>query len=203
MVGFYFDEKKGTLSSIGQVRDRTTLNGKAVFFFEDQSIETAASYQRGMLQGPRVHWTATGVRDYFCQYDKGKRSGVCCLLDDNAVRAVLEYNAGDLAAVHLVKGRHVKKSFTTPQAWAADTAAAAALAKADTIESALHGQEGEFRSSLTKFLNTLVGKKGGVFFPPSVTAPPKWPTPRPVRRAGRPVPPGSRCWEGRSGCRRR
>lgn len=173
VAGFYFDEKQGTLSSICQIRDRTILDGTAVFFYPDQSVRTLAKYQRGILQGSQTRLTETGGPDFFCQYEKGKRNGLCCLLENAAVSAVLEYDAGNVTAVYLVKGKRIAKSFNTAEAWGADTAAAAAVEKADSADSAVRKEGHDFQLKLVEEIHKVIGQKAGIVYQPGVPSPRK------------------------------
>lgn len=124
---------------------RGVPHGPSVSIYPNGRTNTVIGYDEGRREEAVKTWDDQGQPLYYCQYSNGKPNGLCCLLGEGRPLLVLEYDAGQVKAVHFVKGGAVSRSFAIETDALKDVDAAAALEKIRKIEDELDANERRFR----------------------------------------------------------
>jgi hypothetical protein len=121
------------------------LNGQTITIYPNNALAMSATYANGVRQGVMKAWNDRGNGQYWCQYSKGKKHGFCCLFDDSLLQLVLQCDRGQTAAIHLISGTAISKSFTDEDDARTDESAAACLDRLKLTEDQLLKSEQRIR----------------------------------------------------------
>jgi S1-C subfamily serine protease len=124
---------------------RGVPHGPSVGIHPTGRPSTVIGYDEGRREEAVKTWDDQGQPVYYCQYDNGKPNGLCCLLRESRPVLALEYQTGQIKAIHFVKGGTVSQSFANETDAMKDVDAAAALEKIRKIEDELEANERRFR----------------------------------------------------------
>jgi hypothetical protein len=141
----------GTIPSAPRV-DPSTLS-----FWDDVVVKLCVDYEGGKWR-KLAAWDEQGAKQFFGSYSKGQRDGLCCLFQNDQLRAVLECTAGSIDAVHLIAGGKIQKTFADLKQAQEDIAAKAMLEEIDKTESALVSEDHQFIKSVKTILHARVAE---------------------------------------------
>jgi hypothetical protein len=105
--------------------------------------------------GPLVCWDEDGGKRYYCEYEKDKPEGLCCLFDQDELQAVLECRNGQPKSVTLVSDWEIRKRLSRVDA-EDDPEGQAMLEKFTESERALEKESKGFIEAHKKLFHSSV-----------------------------------------------
>ena len=116
-------------------------------------------YRIGKWHGLLATWSAEGKKEFWCNYSNGQRHGWCCLFNQDAPKAVLEFAHNKINAVHLISGNQPTRTLADADQIAADPGAAPILREIDEIEQRLKADDHEFCDRVKLAVNQRIGQR--------------------------------------------
>ena len=113
--------------------------GPAIFYHPSHMVGATrpkqyVTYRNGKWDGTVASWDEAGRREFWGNYSGGQRNGLCCLIGNDTLTAVLECSANKVDAVHLITDNRVTKTLSDIGEARADAEAGPLLQQIDEIE---------------------------------------------------------------------
>lgn len=126
------------------------LNGQTVGFYEDNSPLTSVNYQDNEKHGWLQTWDQEGRRVLWSHYRFGKRHGLSCLFQDDALKVVVESVLDEIKAVHIFSENRCLESWDAKQLKSESPSARASqwLTRFDKVQDEMTKNERMFRSQV-------------------------------------------------------
>lgn len=137
-IGFFQEGSDSVVAALANIKGKKP-HGAAVLFYPGRNYGSPKpqyyiTYRSGRRDGVLAIWDTDDQQQYWGNYSNGQRHGLCCLLNDEMLVAVLEYSYGKFDAIHLFADNRITKSLTDEDEAVADAAASAVLQQIDAIE---------------------------------------------------------------------
>lgn len=138
------------------------LNGQTVAFYEDNSPLTAVNYLDNDKHGWLQTWDQEGRRTLWSHYRFGKRHGLLCLFQDDALKVVVESVLDDMKTFHLFSENRCVGSWEAKQLEkeSPSTRAAQWLVRLDKVLDELSKNERMFKAYVRE--NERIVRQGRV-----------------------------------------
>ena len=134
------------------------LSGAAAAFYDKAATMPGVylGYRNEVRHGLTAAWDEENRPTYSCQYNAGKRDGLCCLFQGGQPRLAAELRDGAYLGILLLAGGKVEKSFPNAAAARADSTAGPMFAEIDKIEAEIGRIE---KMMLRKFREEMDDRK--------------------------------------------
>jgi S1-C subfamily serine protease len=126
------------------------LNGQTVAFYEDNSPLTSVNYQDNDKHGWLQTWDQEGRRVLWSHYRFGKRHGLSCFFQDDALKVVVESVLDETKAVYIFSENRCLEAWDAKELKNESPSARASqwLARFDKVQDELTKNERMFRSQV-------------------------------------------------------